>query len=191
LQLSSKFEQLFKFYNDNIKLPKNKCLVKESVADSIRKSNFFVCCLTKKYTDSPNCVEELIYATRLHKPIFVLQINKIIFDDMDIIGLGSARFKYIPCYEHQFNWSNLHYDSIKNEFEDFIKVIKTFYWQCQRKMFLTIFYLLKTLDEKWKRDKDRMPIKNKYKIIKMVGEGVDGFVYKVEDISIVDETQKM
>ena len=36
-----------------------------------------------------------------------------------------------------------------------------------------------------------MPIKNKYKIIKMIGEGADGFVYKVEDISIVDETQKM
>jgi hypothetical protein len=53
------------------------------------------------------------------------------------------------------------------------------------------FYLSKTLDEKWKRDKDRMTIKNKYKIIKMIGEGVDGFVYKVEDISIVDETQKM
>jgi len=45
------------------------------------------------------------------------------------------------------------------------------------------------MNEKWKRDKDRAPIRNKYKIIKMIGEGVDGFVYQVEDISLNEETE--
>lgn len=124
LQLSSKFEHLFKHYKENIKLKSNDSIVKENIAYSIKKSKFFVCCLTKKYIDTPGCIKELIYASNLHKPIFVLQINKIHLDDEDIVGLGSSRFKYIPCYENQFNWAEMYYNSIKDEFEEYMQVIR-------------------------------------------------------------------
>ena len=76
---------------------KNNNLSKENLAYAIKKSTIFVCILTKKYIDSPRCTEELIFATNLHKPIFVLQVNKIQLDDADIVGLGLSGFKNIPC----------------------------------------------------------------------------------------------
>ena len=97
---------------------------KEDLAYAIKKSTIFVCILTKKYIDSPRCIEELIYATNLHKPIFILQINKIQLDNADIVGLGLSGFKYIPCYENPFHWLELYFDTIKREFEDYKKVMK-------------------------------------------------------------------
>ncbi len=47
----------------------------EQLANGIAKSRVFMCCVTKKYSQSENCKKEFSFATTKQKPMIVLMLE--------------------------------------------------------------------------------------------------------------------
>jgi len=47
----------------------------KQLADGINKSQVFMCCITKKYSESRNCREELLFAFSKNKPPIILMFE--------------------------------------------------------------------------------------------------------------------
>ena len=72
----------------------------EQICEGIKNSKCFVCCITKKYTESANCQREISYATNINKPLIVLM-----FEDLAIADIsGSVGFIITPLL--RFNLFN-------------------------------------------------------------------------------------
>jgi len=52
------------------------------LANRIKNSQVFMCCITKKYSESQNCQNELLFAIKENKPIIILMFEH--FDKISI-----------------------------------------------------------------------------------------------------------
>ncbi len=63
-----------------------KPLTNEST-DAIKNSKLFICCITKSYCESYNCNNEIDWVNSLAKPLLVLMVENLDFEqDIQIIG---------------------------------------------------------------------------------------------------------
>jgi len=87
------------------------------LANAIKNSTVFICCLTKKYCESKNCKNELEYADASEKKVIVLMFER--FTKNDFSEIGGIGFIIGPmvrynCYKHPdifHNWSGEIFDS--------------------------------------------------------------------------------
>ena len=92
---------------------------------AILKSKVFICCITKKYTESTNCKNELDFAGNGSKKIIVLM-----FERLDMSAIGGVGFTIGPmvrfnCYrspEIFQNWTGNTFDSILAAIKSHLKV---------------------------------------------------------------------
>jgi hypothetical protein len=47
------------------------------LVNAMKNSRALVCCITKKYDESPNCQNEICFATSINKPIIVLMFEYV------------------------------------------------------------------------------------------------------------------
>ena len=64
----------------------------EQICEGIKNSKCFVCCITKKYTESANCQREISYASNINKPLIVLMFENLAIADIS----GSIGFIITP-----------------------------------------------------------------------------------------------
>jgi tetratricopeptide (TPR) repeat protein len=83
----------FKVWLDDKQL--DSSILYEQLVNGIKKSALFLCCVTKKYTQSDNCIREITFASDSKKPIVVLM-----FQDLPINELGSVGFIIGPLLRH-------------------------------------------------------------------------------------------
>jgi hypothetical protein len=113
-----------RIWRDVNELRNNNVGLFKQLGKNIIGSKIFLCCLTKKYTKSENCLRELNFAAKMSKPIIYLMIEKMNVDQLDpevAFIMGNA--VYIQCYKNPTNWfesgGNLEEitDSINDELE--------------------------------------------------------------------------
>jgi len=63
----------YKVWIDDIELDHTQ--LSSQLADGINKSKVFMCCITKKYSESRNCREEFFYAINKNKPTIILMFE--------------------------------------------------------------------------------------------------------------------
>jgi len=63
----------FKVWFDDVELDHNPLTLQ--LADGINKSHVFMCCISKKYSESRNCREELLFAFSKNKPPIILMFE--------------------------------------------------------------------------------------------------------------------
>ena len=96
--------------------------LKIGIIKGMQASTLVICCITKAYTDSPNCIREMNYAdATLKKPLEILM-----FEKLNIAEIGGVGFIITPLVRHNVYKTPrlLNYWSGK-EFEDILKSIKS------------------------------------------------------------------
>jgi len=63
----------FKVWLDDIELDHTP--LSKQLADGITKSHIFMCCISKKYSESRNCREEFFFAISENKPTIILMFE--------------------------------------------------------------------------------------------------------------------
>jgi len=63
----------YKVWIDDIELDNTR--LNSQLADGINKSHIFMCCITKKYSISKNCIKEFSYAINKNKPTIILMFE--------------------------------------------------------------------------------------------------------------------
>ena len=98
-------------------------LLKIGIIEGIQDSSVVVCCITKAYTVSKNCIREITFAdVTLQKPLEILM-----FENLDIAKIGGIGFIITPLVRHNvFNTSNLLNEWSGDEFnKGILKAIKS------------------------------------------------------------------
>lgn len=87
----------------------------EELSMAICQSTVFVCCITKKYTESENCKDEIDYARNIKKPMVVLMFERHGMEELGGVGFTIGSKVRFNCYKHPEmfqNWSNETFDGI-------------------------------------------------------------------------------
>ena len=87
----------------------------KGIMNGIRCSSVVLCCITKKYTESKNCVREITFADQISKPLEILMCEKLKVDEIGEIG-----FIITPIVRHNLykipqiftNWKGTEFDTI-------------------------------------------------------------------------------
>lgn len=90
----------------------------EQLATNIRNSKVFLCCLTQKYVESKNCVNEINYANAINKNFVILMIDKLKIENLSGVGFIIASKIYIHCYSNPSDWPTSHFDEIYKSIQD-------------------------------------------------------------------------
>jgi len=85
------------------------------IMNGISCSSVVLCCITKKYTESKNCVREITFADQISKPLEILMCEKLKVDEIGEIG-----FIIAPIVRHNLykipqifrNWKGPEFDTI-------------------------------------------------------------------------------
>lgn len=94
----------------------------EQLAKAIKKSKAFLCCFTKKYSESRNCNSEINFAYEIGKPLIILAIDKPDIKNLGGIGLIMTGAVRINCYKHRETWFNDDFESIRKSIKDNLDV---------------------------------------------------------------------
>ena len=115
--------------------------ISSQLAQGIQQSEYFLCFITQKYSDSKNWVLELTFASTLHKRIIPVMLEEIKMQD-----LGSVGFIISTCI-------SINYFESKNK-EELLRSIKREIEVC-KKRFLndSILIIIKTLLYHYSRGK--------------------------------------
>jgi len=109
----------FKVWLDDKQL--DSSILYEQLVNGIKKSTLFLCCVTKKYTQSDNCIREITFASESKRPIVVLM-----FQDLPINELGSVGFIIGPLLRHNcFNDINIFHSWSGDCFNSILKSINS------------------------------------------------------------------
>ncbi len=86
----------------------------EQLCEGIKLSKCVLCVVTKKYTESDNCVREINFASSCRKPLVVIMLERL-----DIMDLGSVGFIIAPLTRLNFYkqdpemmWSGLMFENL-------------------------------------------------------------------------------
>ena len=84
----------------------------DHLAEGIKNSQVFMCCITAKYIESANCRREIEYASTLNKDFIVLMYDRLNIEDIGGVGIIINPFVRINCYKFSTVWLLEHFDSI-------------------------------------------------------------------------------
>jgi hypothetical protein len=90
-------------------------LTQLGIINGITNSSVVLCCITKKYTESKNCVREITFADQSSKPLEILM-----FERLKVNEIGEIGFIIAPIIRHNlykipqiFNeWTGTEFDAI-------------------------------------------------------------------------------
>ena len=85
----------------------------KELSESIRNSKIFLCCITKKYSESKNCIKEINYAATLDKKFIVLMWERLQMDDLNEVGFIINPLVRYNCYQHKEilqSWSGPYFE---------------------------------------------------------------------------------
>ena len=74
-------------WRDEKELLNNELPLSGQLASAIKKSKLFLCFISKKYSQSHNCILEIEYANTLRKKILVLMLENLKMEELDGVGL--------------------------------------------------------------------------------------------------------
>ncbi|CAF1033468.1 unnamed protein product [Brachionus calyciflorus] len=122
-QVNRLYRQLTGKYNLKVWMDQyeigSKRLVDE-LSTAILNSKLFLCCITKKYTESENCKDEIDYAKNLKKNMIVLMFERLVITDIGGIGFIIGPKVRFNCYKDPQMFENCSGEI----FESIIKDIK-------------------------------------------------------------------
>lgn len=81
----------------------------DELSSAIHSSKLFLCCITKKYSESENCKDELDYAKNLKKPMVILMFERISMEELGGVGFTIGPKVRFNCYKNPGmfqNWSS-------------------------------------------------------------------------------------
>ncbi len=114
LQLSTKLvESNFKVWEDGTDLNNKNSAFTEQLAEAIKNSKLFLCCLNKNYCESRNCTREFNYANDIGKPMIILLIENLKKEEMDGMGFMIHDKFRINCYKNPKTWFYDDFEDIK------------------------------------------------------------------------------
>ena len=90
------------------------------IASGIKNSSIFLCCVTKKYSESANCEKEITFANELQKPLIVLMMERIELRELGAVGFIISPKTRFMCYKEPEMFNN----SSSKVFDTIIKSIK-------------------------------------------------------------------
>lgn len=109
--LTKKFN--FKVWMDEFEMGQTRLV--DELSTAISNSEIFLCCITKKYSESENCKDEIDYAKNLKKKFIVLMFERISMFDLGGVGFIIGPKVRFNCYKQpeMFNqWSGSIFDTI-------------------------------------------------------------------------------
>ncbi|RNA33955.1 hypothetical protein BpHYR1_035138 [Brachionus plicatilis] len=71
------------------------------IVNGISNSKIFVCCITKKYSESKNCENELCFAYDSNQKIIAIMFEKVTLGDLMGVGLMLARLLRINAFDDE------------------------------------------------------------------------------------------
>ena len=92
----------------------------EELSHAILNSKIFLCCITKKYTESENCKDEICYAKNLKKKMIVLMFERLTISDLGGVGFIICPLVRSNCYKDPKILENFS----GRKFKPIIRVIK-------------------------------------------------------------------
>lgn len=99
----------------------NGLLLYDTISAGIRRSNIFLCCITREYCTSKNCRMEIEYARYLKKEIVVLMLQKLNIEDIEGIGMIINPYSRINCYEFSDTWNDKCFEKISRAITESLK----------------------------------------------------------------------
>jgi len=103
----------FKVWIDYNQLDNN--MLYDQLTEGIKKSTVFLCCVTKKYTESVNCIRELNFASESKKTMIVLMFERLQINEIGSVGFIISPLTRYNCYNDNkifYTWSGPIFDSI-------------------------------------------------------------------------------
>ena len=95
----------------------------KQLGEQIKRARVFLCCLTKKYTQSANCIRELNFAAKIGKPIIYLMIEKMNVQELETeVAFIMGNSVYVHCYKHPGTWFDLDIEEICNNIKNQLDV---------------------------------------------------------------------
>ena len=94
------------------------------LAEAIKNSKLVLVCLTQKYIASENCTKELQYANLLKKPLSVLMIDHMKYEEMGGIGFIIGPLLRVNCYKNKSDWPDANLDEIVKSIKDNTRPVK-------------------------------------------------------------------
>jgi len=88
----------FKVWMDNHSLRSGENL-SSNLAKGISKSKLFVCCITRAYSMSNMCNNEINFANELRKPIIPLMFERVLIGELEGVGLLIAKLLRVNLFE--------------------------------------------------------------------------------------------
>lgn len=115
-----KNEYKYKVWIDDAQLDSRPLF--DQLAQAISKSKVIVCCITKKYTESVNCIREITFASETKKPLVVLMFERLMVNDMGSVGFIVSPLTRFNCYSDK----NIFNDWSGDIFESFLKSVNNY-----------------------------------------------------------------
>ena len=118
-ELTSKHK--LKVWLDEFELGQSR--LADELSSAIYNSSVFLCCITKKYSESENCKDELDYAKNLKKQMVVLMFERISMEELGGVGFTIGPKVRFNCYKNPEmfkNWSSEMFDSILSAIKEAI-----------------------------------------------------------------------
>ena len=97
-------DYLVKIWMDDGQISNDNLLTQ--IADAIKKSTIFLCCITKKYAESDICRKEISYANTLKKRFIVLMLENLKMDDLGDVGFIINTESRFNCYKEPDFFAN-------------------------------------------------------------------------------------
>ncbi|CAF1106367.1 unnamed protein product [Brachionus calyciflorus] len=115
-ELTQKYN--LKVWMDQYEIGSNRLV--DELSNAILSSKIFLCCITKKYTESENCKDEIDYAKNLKKNMIVLMFERLTISDLGGVGFIIGPKVRFNCYKDPQMFENCSGEI----FESIIKEIK-------------------------------------------------------------------
>lgn len=106
-------EYKFKVWLDDNELDNN--MLYDQLVEGIKKSTLFLCCVTKKYAESVNCIREINFASESKKKMIVLMFEKLVINELNSVGFIISPLTRFNCSNDSsmlYKWSGPIFDSI-------------------------------------------------------------------------------
>jgi hypothetical protein len=110
-KLSTDFR--YKVWLDDVQLDSRNLF--EQLIQGINDSRLFLCCITKKYSQSDNCIREINYASINKLPLVIVMLEKLNINELGSIGFIIAsltRFNFYNQISNDNVWSGEIFDSM-------------------------------------------------------------------------------
>lgn len=91
----------------------------------IKKSTLFLCCVTKRYEESVNCIREINFASEAKKTMIVLMFEKLEINEIGSVGFIISPLTRFNCYNDKnifYTWSGPVFDSILKSLNNCLKL---------------------------------------------------------------------